>query len=93
MKKISVIVPVYNTEKYLNECINSLLNQTIDDYEIIVINDCSKGNEDEIINNYKDKKISSDHAISLIKENVRYLDKDLINKYNDFSFVRKKLDM
>lgn len=57
MKKISVIVPVYNTEKYLNECINSLLNQTIDDYEIIVINDCSKGNEDEIINNYKDKKI------------------------------------
>lgn len=57
MKKISVIVPVYNTEKYLNECINSLLNQTIDDYEIIIINDCSKGNEDEIINNYKDKKI------------------------------------
>ena len=57
MKKISVIVPVYNTEKYLNECINSLLNQTIDDYEIIVINDCSKGNEDEIINNYKNKKI------------------------------------
>lgn len=39
MPKVSVIVPVYNEEKYLNECLNSLVNQTLKEIEIIVIND------------------------------------------------------
>lgn len=55
--KVSVIVPVYNTEKYLKKCMDSLLNQNFDDYEIIVINDLSPGNAEEIINSYNDKKI------------------------------------
>lgn len=55
--KVSVIVPVYNTEKYLKNCIDSLLKQNFDDYEIIVINDLSPGNAEEIINSYNDKKI------------------------------------
>lgn len=55
--KVSVIVPVYNTEKYLKKCMDSLLNQNFDDYEIIVINDLSPGNAEEIIKSYNDKKI------------------------------------
>ncbi len=52
MKKISIIVPVYNVEKYLNKCLNSLVNQTIDNYEIIVINDGSPDNSQKIIDDY-----------------------------------------
>ena len=55
--KVSVIVPVYNVEKYLKKCIDSLLNQTLDDYEIIIINDCSKQDEKKIIESYNDKRI------------------------------------
>ena len=55
--KVSVIVPVYNTEKYLKNCIDSLLKQNFEDYEIIVINDLRPGNAEEIIKSYNDKKI------------------------------------
>ena len=55
--KVSVIVPVYNTEKYLKKCIDSLLNQNFENYEIIVINDLSPGNAEKIIKSYNDKKI------------------------------------
>ena len=55
MVKVSVIVPVYNTEKYLRRCLDSLVNQTLDEIEIIVINDCSTDNSKEIIKEYKNK--------------------------------------
>ena len=48
MPKISVIVPVYNVEKYLNRCVNSILAQTFDDFEIILIDDGSKDSSPEI---------------------------------------------
>lgn len=38
---ISIIIPVYNTEKYLDQCIQSCLNQTFTDFELILINDAS----------------------------------------------------
>lgn len=57
MSKISLIVPVYNTSKYLNKCIDSLMNQSYKDIEIIVINDGSTDNSEEIIKSYKDKRI------------------------------------
>lgn len=47
--KFSIIVPVYNAEKYLEKCIDSLLKQNIKDYEIIFVNDCSKDNSKKII--------------------------------------------
>lgn len=53
--KVSVIVPVYNTEKYLRRCLDSLVNQTIEDIEIIVINDCSPDNSKEILKEYEKK--------------------------------------
>lgn len=49
MPKISVIVPVYNTEKYIEKCLKSILNQTMDDIEIIVVNDGSTDNSENII--------------------------------------------
>lgn len=57
MAKVSIIVPVYNTAKYLDKCINSLLNQTLEDIEVIIINDGSPDNADKVINSYKDKRI------------------------------------
>ncbi len=66
MIKVSIIVPVYNVEEYLSRCLDSLINQTLKDIEIIVVNDGTKDNSQEIIDKYKkkDKRI-----ISLIKEN------------------------
>ncbi|MBE5820663.1 MAG: glycosyltransferase [Clostridiales bacterium] len=52
MPKISVIVPVYNTEKYLKKCLDSILNQIYQDLEIIVVNDGSTDNSEKIINEY-----------------------------------------
>ena len=42
MTKVSVIVPVYNVEDYIEKCLNSLVNQTLEDIEIIIVNDGSK---------------------------------------------------
>ena len=53
--KVSVIVPVYNTEKYLRRCLDSLVNQTLDDIEIIIIDDKSPDNSALIIDEYKKK--------------------------------------
>ena len=55
MKKISVIVPVYNVENYLKKCLDSLVEQTLKDIEIIIINDGSTDNSAKIINQYVEK--------------------------------------
>lgn len=55
MTKISIIVPVYNAEKYIDRCLHSLINQTLKDIEIIVIDDGSKDNTNKILQKYKDK--------------------------------------
>lgn len=57
MARISVIMPVYNGEKYLSEAIDSILNQTFSDFEFIIINDCSTDNTENIIKSYDDKRI------------------------------------
>ncbi|MGL4402490.1 MAG: glycosyltransferase family 2 protein, partial [Fusobacteriaceae bacterium] len=41
VKKISVIIPVYNTEKYLRRCLESIINQSLKEIEIIIVNDGS----------------------------------------------------
>lgn len=55
--KISVIMPVYNGEKYLRETIDSILCQTFTDFEFIIINDASKDSTEDIIKSYKDDRI------------------------------------
>lgn len=58
---ISIIVPAYNVEKYIEKCLDSLLNQTFDDYQIIVVNDGSTDRTDEIIQQkYLDKVVYID---------------------------------
>lgn len=52
MKQISVIIPVYNAEKYLNKCIQSILEQSYKDYEIILINDGSTDSSGKICEKY-----------------------------------------
>ena len=52
MVKVSIIVPVYNVEKYISRCLNSLINQTLDDIEIICVNDCSTDNSFETVKEY-----------------------------------------
>ncbi len=53
--KLSVIVPVYNTEKYLRKCLDSLLAQTFQDFEIIIVNDASPDHSQDIIDEYMQK--------------------------------------
>lgn len=55
MIDVSVIVPCYNAEKYLNKCLDSILGQTKKEFEIIAINDGSKDSTLEILNQYKEK--------------------------------------
>ena len=66
-KKLSIIVPVYNTEEYLEKCIDSLLHQSYKNIEVIIVNDASKGICKEIISKYKDD------------ERIKYVEHD-INK-------------
>ena len=64
MPKISIIVPVYNVEKYLKECLDSIVNQTLKDIEIICVNDGSTDNSLDIIKDYASRD-----------ERVKYIDK------------------
>ncbi len=52
MTKVSVVVPVYNTARYLERCLNTLLNQTLEDIEIICVNDGSTDNSLEILEKF-----------------------------------------
>lgn len=55
--KISVIMPVYNAEKYISKAIDSILGQTEEDFELILIDDCGTDNSMGIVRDYKDKRI------------------------------------
>ena len=52
-KKVSIIVPVYNSEKYLKECLDSLTGQTLSDLEIILVNDASTDKSYNIMLEYE----------------------------------------
>ncbi|UTA68669.1 glycosyltransferase [Emticicia sp. 21SJ11W-3] len=53
MPKVSIIVPIYNVEKYLHRCMDSLLNQTLQDIEIILVNDGSPDNSPKLCEEYR----------------------------------------
>lgn len=63
-KKISIIIPAYNIEEYIGECLDSLINQTYKNIEIIVVNDGSKDNTSNIINEYAKK----DNRVKVINQ-------------------------
>ena len=88
MVKVSVIIPVYNAEKYISEAIESVLNQSYEDFEVIVIDDGSKDNTLSIIKKYnrkirwksqenKGQASAINEGIKMAKgEYVAYLDAD-----------------
>ena len=55
MEKISILIPTYNSEKYIEKCLNSVLNQTYENLEIIVINDASNDKTEKILKDFKEK--------------------------------------
>ena len=64
MPKISLIVPVYNVQKYIGQCLESLVNQTLEDIEIIVVDDGSPDESYKIYEEYAAK----DSRIKIIKK-------------------------
>ncbi|MBI9043084.1 MAG: glycosyltransferase [Anaerolineaceae bacterium] len=80
---ISVIMPVYNGEQFLGEAVESILRQTYQNFEFIIIDDCSSDNSLEIINGFKDKRIT------LIRNNKNFgvaisLNKGIDNSKGEF---------
>lgn len=65
MKKVSIIVPAYNVEKYIEKCLNTLVNQTLDNIEIIVVNDGSTDGTKQKIEQFEEK----------YPEKIRHLEK------------------
>lgn len=63
--RVSIVIPVYNTEQYLRECLDSILAQTYNDWECILVNDGSKDNSGNICDAYKEK----DHRFKVIHQN------------------------
>lgn len=70
MVKVSVIIPVYNAEKFLRRCLDSILNQTLKDIEIICVNDASPDNSLSILKEYENKYPAIIKVINLT-ENMR----------------------
>ena len=68
MKKLSIIVPVYNTEKYIKKCLESLAKQKMQDFEIIIVNDGSPDNSEEIVKKFIEENNNLDITY-LKKEN------------------------
>lgn len=103
--KVSVIVPIYNVEKYLEKCLHSIINQTYKNMEIILIDDCSKDNSLEICKNYllKDKRVmlikqqkNSGQVDSYVKglqiasgESIVFIDSD---DWVDLSMIQKLVE-
>lgn len=62
MIKISIIVPCYNTKLYIDQCLQSLIDQTLKDIEIICVDGCSNDGSFEIIKNFE-KKDSQNNSL------------------------------
>ena len=96
--KFSIIVPVYNTEKYLKRCLDSISKQSFTDYEVIIVNDGSVDNSSNIISKYPYKIINQENlGLSIARNNgVKkakgeylifldsddYIEKDLLKEIN-----------
>lgn len=99
MPKVSVIIPTYNRDKELKKCIDSLIRQTYTNIEIIIVDDGSKDNTEEVVNKINDKRIKyykrTNHGIGNsrnfgIKEStgeyITFIDSD---DYVDNTFIEK----
>ena len=99
MAKVSIVVPVYNVEKYLAKCLDSLLSQTYKDIKIIVVNDGSPDNSQNIIDEYQ--KNNPELIESYIKENgglsdarnygLKYVDSEYVCFVDSDDYVENNL--
>jgi glycosyltransferase involved in cell wall biosynthesis len=102
---ISVVMPVYNGQKFLKQSIDSILNQTYENFELIIVNDGSTDNSEKIINSYSDPRIkyykkenngvasARTYAIKYAKGDfIVYQDDDDISIPNRFARLLKKFD-
>lgn len=64
--EISIIIPIYKTERFLKKCINSIIDQSFKQWELILVNDCSPDNSSKILSEYKKK----DNRIKIINHSV-----------------------
>ena len=64
--KVSVVVPIYNVEKYLRQCVDSILAQTLTDIEVILVNDGSPDGCAQIVDEYaaKDSRVVAIHQLN-----------------------------
>ena len=73
--KVSICIPVYNADNYLIQCLESIVNQTFSDFEIICINDGSTDNSKEILENYKNNynfiKVINQKNMGVIAARIR----------------------
>lgn len=81
-KKVSIIVTTYNSTKFIENCIDSLLNQTIDNIEIIVVDDASTDNTVEILKKYSNIKV-----IELNKNNGTYYARNIGITHSSGEFI------
>lgn len=94
---ISIIIPVYNSEKYLETCIKSILNQTFTDFELILVNDGSNDNSKKICDKYSalDKRIKTFHTknkgVSAARNlGLDYASGEYIAFYDSDDFLKEK---
>jgi glycosyltransferase involved in cell wall biosynthesis len=88
--RISIGLPVFNCEKYVSDCIKSILSQTFSDFELIIINDGSNDSSASVLSSFKDERIiliNSDVRLGLI-----YRLNQLIDLSNGEFFVRMDAD-
>ena len=57
MPRFSIVIPLYNKENYIAETLQSAIEQTFEDFEIIIVNDCSTDKSLEIVSDFKDSRI------------------------------------
>ena len=70
MPKFSIIIPVYNVEKYIKKCLDSVINQTYEDYEVIIVNDGTKDNSMDIVKEYPVKIVNQkNQGLSVARNN------------------------
>ena len=81
--EISIIAPVYNVEKYLKRCIDSILNQSFENFELILVDDGSTDNSGKIVDEYKDiqkelkKKFNANFRYILKNKKLNYKEKSV----------------
>lgn len=96
--KFSIVVPVYNVEKYIPKCLDSIINQTYSNFEVIIVNDGTKDNSQDIIDKFCEKDV---RFKSYIKENgglsdarnygVKYVTGDYIIFVDSDDYIEKEL--